>query len=959
MRKFLIIPFFLLSLISCVQDRSSSGVDANARFVWDDSSGSGRQTYLVFRKDFELDNHFSGHIHLFAWSRYHLKVNGVFVNFGPVRSYPSSPEYDTYNITPYLIKGHNFITVEVMNNGVYTYQVQEHNGLFIAWGEAMEGRKRLDLATPGDWKVYRMKGYDPTSPKMTFATGPMESYDARKDPAGIFTPSDAGAYWKNVVVMKDQEQLGSFKARSIPNLTQDECLAESCLGIYSLRNEEDVLSFRVQSSDSTTNAFGSNKIAFAYTWIYSPVKQTVPVGLWWGDFYINGKGPLTEYTTDPDKFYRREYKLELNKGWNYYFVRYGIVWASWDYYMAVPKKAGLIFSPDKDTHSPYAFMAAGPFPGDDEQRARDLKVPFQDPAKVFADFTVQWVPKERSKSAGNPAMEVAWSNFDQSLPYAPSQVGDIEIDGLNPGGTALVFDMGGKKLGRFFIDYEAPEGTIIDMAFSEDMHRGRPWILKRYGIFTATRTIAAGGKAHFETFKPYGLRYVQINIKNDSGSVKIKKTGVISQIYPFKKNGSFTCSDPMMNRIWELGYRTLRVCAEDSYTDTPFRERGLYAGDALPEYAITLAISGDSRLIMRSVSVFADMYSNLMKPGTEEVKNNVNSMGDFPLITLQFYAWAFNRTGDKEFATRYYEGYKNMVDAYLQTRSENGLFKTKGAFIEWTEIDRSATLTTIQSLIIRSLNTMAWVAGKLGKVEDARRFKTEAQSSEDVMQKLCWDENMKAFRDGFKKGKPIDHYYPISSAWPVLFGQTTPEQDSALKKHFINTLTDIGDSDRKRMATPYGSFYVLGALYDIGQEDLAEYFIRKYWSPMILKYDDTAWENFGDGTESEGQGTLSHAWSGSPTYYLSTRVLGVRLGYPGFSDPDSVLIAPQTSTITWARGSVPHPAGIIKVDWKISGDLLLLDYSSPPGVVVIIKPEGMLATKRLILNSRGLFKRIE
>jgi hypothetical protein len=33
---------------------------------------------------------------------------------------------------------------------------------------------------------------------------------------------------------------------------------------------------------------------------------------------------------------------------------------------------------------------------------------------------------------------------------------------------------------------------------------------------------------------------------------------------------------------------------------------------------------------------------------------------------------------------------------------------------------------------------------------------------------------------------------------------------------------------------------------------------------------DTAWENFGD----EGIGTLSHAWSGAPTYYLTTRVLG-------------------------------------------------------------------------------------
>ncbi len=333
-------------------------------------------------------------------------------------------------------------------------------------------------------------------------------------------------------------------------------------------------------------------------------------------------------------------------------------------------------------------------------------------------------------------------------------------------------------------------------------------------------------------------------------------------------------------------------------------------------------------------------------------------MGDFPLITLQFYAWAFNRTGDMEFARRYYKGYKNMVETYLKTRTDSGLFKTGGAFIEWTQIDRSATLTTMQSLIIRSLSTMAWVAGKIGEDADASAFRAEAEKDAATMRKLCWDSKKQAYRDGYKDGKPMDHYYPISSAWPVLFGQTTTLQDSLLKSHFVNTLTDIGDIDRQRQTTPYGGFYILGALYDIGQEDLAEYFIRRYWSPMILKYDDTAWENFGDGTESGGQGTLSHAWSGSPTYYLTTRVLGVHLGYPEFTDPDRVLIAPQTSSITWARGTVPHPKGVIHVDWELRDGILFLDYSAPRGVTVEVKPSGMLAGKKLVLNSRGTFQKI-
>ncbi len=527
----------LMGLYACHHPEKIPGEKGNAQLVWSDETGQGRQVYLVFRKDFEAGQNAGGTISLFAWSRYHLNVNGVFVNFGPARSYPDSPEYDTYDLTPYLKEGHNFITVEVMNNGVYTYQVPEHNGLFISWGRVMSSSGSIGLATPGDWKVLKLKGYDATSPKMTFATGPLESYDARKDPAGWNGPSADTSQWQDAVVMRDQNQLGAFKTRSIPYLTQDAVVPESCKGIYVLKNDEDIYSFRVQASDSTRQAFNSNRIAFAYTWIWSPEDQKIGAGLWWGDFYVNGKGPLVRYTTDPDKFYRRDYTLDLRKGWNSFFVRYGIVWASWDFYMAVPRSAGLIFSPSRQKDSPDAFMAAGPFPPSEEQRAKDLDVPFRDPAAALDDFSVHWVPEPREKTAGNPAMEVAWSNFESPLPYAASKVSDIDIHRAGEGGTALIFDMGGKQLGRFFIDYDAPEGTIFDIAFTEDMNRNRPWILKRYGIYTATRTIAAGGKGHFETFKPYGLRYLQVNVRNGGGAVHIDKLGVVSQVYPYDKDG--------------------------------------------------------------------------------------------------------------------------------------------------------------------------------------------------------------------------------------------------------------------------------------------------------------------------------------------------------------------------------------------------------------------------------------
>ena len=75
----------------------------DAKFVWKDAQGEGRQQTVLFRRSFELDNlPDKALFHLFADSRYHLYVNGVHVNFGPSRFYPAHPDFDSHDLARYL-----------------------------------------------------------------------------------------------------------------------------------------------------------------------------------------------------------------------------------------------------------------------------------------------------------------------------------------------------------------------------------------------------------------------------------------------------------------------------------------------------------------------------------------------------------------------------------------------------------------------------------------------------------------------------------------------------------------------------------------------------------------------------------------------------------------------------------------------------------------------------------------
>lgn len=916
-----------------------------ASFVWCADKSQMRHDLVCFRYDFELESlPDSAILHLFAASHYHLFVNGTFINFGPLRSYPAHPVYDSYEMRSLLKEGRNNLIVKVLYNGTYTYQVPLAKPSFIAWGGVfLAGRSLVDLSTPGGWKCQRSDVYNHDAPKLSFAKGPIEIYDARKE-ANIWLADKPEGIWQPPVRLSYQDYWGRLLPRYLPPLTQERYAARSCRGIYTLSDKEDIYFFRAKAPDASQDEFQARTTAYACTYIYSPKDQDINAYVWWGDHWLNGEGPLKRTETPLAGNNREVCTLSLKKGWNFYFAQGSAVWGSWEYYLALPAEAGLKLSPTKKENDSVYFFVSGPFPQAMVEKQKKLSLPFVSPESLPAKLG-QWRPASNAASEANPAYETAWRQLGDSLPCLASQVSDITVS--SPSGNAIVFDMGGKKLARFAVEYEAPAGTCIDVVFAEDMNGKKANALKRAGIYTGFRHIARQGHNYFETFRPYGFSLVQLNVTGNKGhAVHIKRVEAISQVYPFRKQGSFECSDPMFNAIWELGWRTLRVCSEDTYTDTPFRERGLYAGDALPEFAITLATSGDPRLIKYSIDVFQDKYSNLFYEGVPENPDEQGLISDFPLITLLFYSWYVHYTGDKEFAQKHYEAYKHLVNYYLALRRDDGLIYHPRAFIEWTTIDKNARLSTMHALIAESCRQLSYVSDLLGKAEDKQVYAQKYNDLAEFVRTRFWNEEEGAYRDGFNAEGPIDNYFPNSSAWPGLWDITTKEQEERLRPFYAKALSDIGNINRQRLTTPYGSFYLLGSLYKHGNEDIAEAFMRKYWSPMILKYDDTAWENFG----SEGIGTLSHAWSGGPTFWLTTKALGVDLGFPNRFNPDTLLVAPQSATLSWARGTVPHPRGLVSVEWRIWGNRLLVECEVPQGLALKVAPRGRLATYELWVN---------
>jgi hypothetical protein len=104
-------------------------------------------------------------------------------------------------------------------------------------------------------------------------------------------------------------------------------------------------------------------------------------------------------------------------------------------------------------------------------------------------------------------------------------------------------------------------------------------------------------------------------------------------------------------------------------------------------------------------------------------------------------------------------------------------------------------------------------------------------------------------------------------------------------------------------AQPFFRYVVHDALVEAGRADLIPVQCLDWlWA---LERCDTSW------TETWYGGTVSHGWSSTPTRDLATRVLGVGPAVPGFG---VARITPALGPLAWARGAVPCPAGLIRVE---------------------------------------------
>jgi hypothetical protein len=185
--------------------------------------------YAAFRKTFHLASRpRTGLLHIFAYSRYRLYINGKYVLRGPARFQNNGPQYDTIDVAHHLRPGANLIAVMVYRD-TPTGRIMFHVPALTVMlaGEESDGKK-FEVVTDTSW----MSAVEASYLQRRHCWGSIvEAIDARLMPSDWMLPAFSDLTWAAATVIEAdrsasptpaEQYFAPLMPRSIPLLHERE-----------------------------------------------------------------------------------------------------------------------------------------------------------------------------------------------------------------------------------------------------------------------------------------------------------------------------------------------------------------------------------------------------------------------------------------------------------------------------------------------------------------------------------------------------------------------------------------------------------------------------------------------------------------------------------------------------------------------------------------------------------------
>jgi alpha-L-rhamnosidase len=486
-------------------------------------------------------------------------------------------------------------------------------------------------------------------------------------------------------------------------------------------------------------------------------------------------------------------------------------------------------------------------------------------------------------------------------------------------------------------------GTIVDISYSEDLrdHRIRPDKSLPYH----DRLILGDHELDHRITWPKCFRYLQFNVHGSR--LEVNDITLERSTYPVARNGFFSSDHPVIDQAVEISLHTVQLCMEDSYMDTPWRERGSWLGDDLVKAQTANSYFGDYALARRFLVQHA---RGQRADGMLQGKYPGNVTSDVSTWTLRFPPSVIEycaESGDWDLGASLWLTLGGVLSWLTSLRQSNGLFQAPPVyvdayvncynFIDWSPIDMNGINAAWNAFAADCLDSLETIASMIGRDADAGAITALASAHRTAFQELLWDDRRGIFVNGLIDGKRSARWGAHENYLAILYGLATPDQTTRiiqrLRENDLHATFEARDEDYDEELPGYGKIptvslarskyrwpddqmvpigtayfagYMLEALCKCGLFSEATRFIENRWGEFSRQGATTVWETWN--TDQ----SLSHGWSASPAVFAARHILGVQRS----DDTGEVYhILPRTNDFARLRGRVATRAGIVHVEW--------------------------------------------
>ncbi|MBR3968092.1 MAG: hypothetical protein IKJ93_00715 [Clostridia bacterium] len=425
-----------------------------------------------------------------------------------------------------------------------------------------------------------------------------------------------------------------------------------------------------------------------------------------------------------------------------------------------------------------------------------------------------------------------------------------------------LYDIGRETAGYLYVKFKAAKPDVAKIAYGQHIVDGAVRYLVGGRDFSLDFELCEGTYEFKQFFTRISGRYLQAILPE---GIEVLSIGVMPYIYPLTET-PLKLENSLDQKIYDTCVRTLRLCMNMHYEDTPWREQALYVLDSRNQMLCGYYAFSETEFQRANLELIA---KGTRKDGMLELTYPSVDTPAIPFFSVMYPVEVYEyikHTGDSSILDSTMPTMLKIMQNFKDRVEQNGLIKSLEApywnFYEWTDGSADAIPSQLRYKYVpyyHLLINCAFVySGKMFKElckMTGTEFDCDFEGIKTAIKKEFFDET-----DGNFILRTDDRSLKsqLGNSFALLIGLGDERTVKAIK------------DDKNLIAT---SLSMLVYKYDAllaADPDNREFIlkeIRELYGYMLDCGATSFWETIKGEADFSNAGSLCHGWSALPLYY--------------------------------------------------------------------------------------------